>query len=59
MKKELVLCLMELITAKDSDVTHTDEEWTQKVDRGGLWHVKKTTYLLFVATEEEVRKCLE
>ena len=59
MKEELVLCLMELTADKDSDTTNTDEEWTQRVDRGGLWYVKNTTYLLFVAIEEEVRKCLK
>ena len=57
--KPLVLCLMELTADKDSDVTNTDEEWTQRVDRGGLWYVKNTTYFLFVAIEEEVRKCLK
>ena len=59
MKEELVLCLMELTTNKDSHATNTDEEWTRRVDRGGLWYVKNTTYLLFVAIEEEVRKCLK
>lgn len=59
MKEELILCLMEMTTSKDSDVLNTNEEWTLKVDRGGLWYVKNTTYLLFVAIEEEVRKCLK
>lgn len=30
-----------------------------RVDRGGLWYVKNTTYILFVSIEEEVRKCLK
>ena len=59
MKEELVLCLMELTKDKDSNPCNTDEEWTVQVDRGGLWYVKNTTYLLFVAIEEEVRKCLK
>ena len=60
MKEELVLCLMEMTTSKDSTaLNYTDEEWTVCVDRGGLWYVKNTTYLLFVAIEEEVRKCLK
>ena len=59
MKEELVLCLMELTKNKDSDKCDSAEEWTVKVDRGGLWYVKNTTYLLFVAIEEEVRKCLK
>jgi len=59
MKEELVLCLMDLTKDRDSDAIETDEEWTRRVDRGGLWYVKTTTYLLFVAIEEEVRKCLK
>jgi len=59
MKEELVLCLMELTTKKDSAASNIDEEWTVRVDRGGLWYIKNTTYLLFVAIEEEVRKCLK
>jgi len=60
MKEELVLCLMELTKDKESDRRDSDEEWTVRVDRGGLWYVKNTTYLLFVAIEEELRrKCLK
>ena len=59
MKEELVLCLMEMTTKKDPTALNTDEEWTVRVDRGGLWYVKNTTYLLFVAIEEEVRRCLK
>jgi len=25
----------------------------------GLWHVKETTFTLFIAIEEEVRECLK
>ena len=59
MKEELILCLMELTKDKDSGKGDSDEEWTVRTDRGGLWYVKNTTYLLFVAIEEEVRKCLK
>ena len=59
MKEELILCLMELITSKDSSALNTDEEWTLQVGRGGPWYVKNTTYLLFVAIKEEVRSCLK
>ena len=48
MKEELVLCLMELTKDNDSDMCGTDEEWTARVDRGGLWYIKNTTYLLFM-----------
>ena len=43
---------MELTKDKDSNPCNADEEWTVQVDRGGLWYVKNTTYLLFVAIEE-------
>ena len=59
LKEELVLCLMDLTTQKDPDASNTDEEWTLQVDRGGLWYVKNTTNLLFVAIEEEIRKYLK
>jgi len=38
-KEELVLCLMEMTTSKDSTVLNADEEWTVHVDRSGLWYV--------------------
>ena len=56
LKEEMVLCLMELV--KDGDVCETDEEWTNLVDRGGLWHVKTTTYQLFCAIEYQIRESL-
>ena len=59
MKEEVILCLMELTKDKDSEKGDSDEEWTVRTDRGGLWYVKNTTYFLFVAIEEEVRKCLK
>ena len=31
------------------------EEWTDLVDRGGLWHVHETTFQLFYALKEEVQ----
>ena len=58
LKEELVLCLMDLTTQKNPDACNTHEEWTLQVDRGGLWYVKNTTNLLFVAIEEEIRKSL-
>ena len=48
LKEELVHCLMELTTCKNTSAGNTDEEWTIQVDRGGLWYVKNTTYLLYV-----------
>jgi len=60
LKEEMVLCLVELI--KDSDMLGadegTDEDWTNLVDRGGLCHVKTTTYKLFCAMEYQLRESL-
>ena len=36
-----------------------DEEWTDLIDRGGLWHVKETTYRFFRAIEDVVRHVLK
>jgi len=60
LKEEMVLCLMELV--KDGDLRGSDigddEEWTNLVDRGGLWHVKATTHQLFCALEYQIRESL-
>ena len=44
-KEEMVLCLMELVKdPQDSErKIETDEQWTNLIDRGGLWHVKEMT----------------
>ena len=55
-KEEMVLYLMDLV--KDSEdceaKIETDEQWTHLIDRGGLWHVKESTYQLFHAVEHVV-----
>jgi len=60
-KEEIVLCLMALTKDSPEDGTeHTySEEWILLIDRGGLWHIKETTFSLFIAIEEEVRECLK
>jgi len=60
-KEEMVLCLVELV--KDHHNTERQleadyEHWTDLIDRGGLWHVKDTTYQLFFAIEHVVREVL-
>ena len=61
LKEEMVLCLMAL--TKDTPEEHSEcgssEEWTLALDRGGLWYVKETKFILFIAIEEEVRECLK
>ena len=37
----------------------TCEEWTDLVDRGGLWHLRETTFQLLCALEEEIRTHLD
>ena len=49
----MVLCLMELVRSWDSAAEEqgTDEEWTDLIDRGGLWYVKEfhiNSSMLFV-----------
>ncbi len=36
----------------DDDAT---EEWTNQIDRGGLWHINNDMYLVFVIIEDEIR----
>lgn len=50
-KEDMVLCLMEL----NEDGDKGTEDWTNLLDRGGLWHVSDTTYSIFYAMEEEIR----
>ena len=59
LKEELILCLMALVKDRNSEECGTDEEWTKMMDRGGLWHVKETTYAVFLSIEEEIRDCLK
>ena len=61
LKEEMILCLLELIKDKSStrEACETDEEWTKKIDRGGLCYVKETTFQLFCAIEYQVRALLK
>jgi len=49
-KEEMVLCTMELVKDPQDTETkiQTDEQWTDLIDRGGLWHVKEMTYQFFI-----------
>ena len=55
----MILCLMELVKDCSDETVGTSEDWTMLVDRGGLWHVKETTYALFLSLEQEMRSCLQ
>ena len=55
-KDDLASCCRKLV--KERHNLHeqgTTEEWTDLVDRGGLWHVHETTFQLLCALEEELR----
>ena len=43
------------VAERDGFEQGTAEEWTNLIDRGGLWHVKETTFQVFYALEEGVR----
>ena len=49
-KEEMILCLMDLIKGQDIEEHGIDEDWTD-LDRGGLWHVKETTYHFFMQSK--------
>lgn len=48
---------MELVKDKNS-TCENDEDWTRKMDRGGLWYVKETTFQVFCAIENRIRALL-
>ena len=50
---------MEMIKDQDTEEHGVDEEWTDLINRGGLWHVKETTYQFFNAIEDVVRHVLK
>ena len=60
LKEEMVLCLMELVKDHHTEgQLETDyEHQTDLIDRGGLWHVRDTTYRLFYAIEHVIREVL-
>ena len=59
-REEMILCLMEMVKCEDSDELYaTGEEWTDLIDRGGLWHVKEFTYQFIHAVEDAIRDTLK
>ena len=43
----------------NSEECGSDKEWLKLMDRGGLYHVKETTFQLFCSIESQVRSVLE
>ncbi len=56
-KDAMILCIMEL--SGDEDDERGTEDWTNILDRGGLWHISDAAYSLFYSIEEEVRSLLK
>ena len=57
-KEEMVLFCVELCGDEEDEHLGT-EEWTNTIDRGGLWHVSDNTYTVFTILEEEIRRHLK
>ena len=56
LQDKLLCCASKLLKGdQDDSDPGTAEEWTAMVDRGGLWHVRETTFQLFCAFEEETQ----
>lgn len=49
-KEDTILCLMDM--SGDKMEEKGTEDWTNLIDRGGLWHINDQTYSLFHATED-------
>ena len=52
-KEEMIMCLMQLVRNKETEEHGTDEDWTNLMDRGRLFHVKEITFQLFRAIKCE------
>ena len=57
-KNDLVLSLMEITMGDEEDEDIGTESWTNRIDRGGLWHVNDSLYCFFYLLEETIRKHL-
>lgn len=56
-KNDMLLCLFDLIDeGSDEDSTHESNMWVNSLNRGGLTLVSNTTYELFLAMEQELRR---
>ena len=54
-KEDMILFISDL-SGHESDETKGTEEWTNGIDRGGLWHINDDVYTIFYLMEEESRK---
>jgi hypothetical protein len=51
-KDDMLLCLIEMYGDEMNEAG--TEDWTNAIDRGGLWHINDQAYLLFYAMEKEI-----
>lgn len=56
-KDDMMLFISDL-SGDEWDEARGTENWTNAIDRGGLWHVSDDTYLVFYLMEEDIRKQL-
>ena len=54
----MIICIMALSGDQSKDVDEGSEEWTNPVDRGGLWHLSDEAFTLFFIIEEEIQQHL-
>jgi hypothetical protein len=53
-KEEMIYCIMDM-AGDEWDEERGTEDWTNLIDRGGLWHVNDLTYDFFYAMEQEIQ----
>ena len=53
---DMATCLKDLLVVEGDDFEEgSAEKWVNLLDRGGLWHVRETTFQFFTALEREFR----
>lgn len=57
-REDMILCILELSGDQSDDCEDGSEEWTNSIDRGGLWHLSDEAFTLFTIMEKEVRQVL-
>ncbi len=55
-KEDMILFISDFSGGHEVDETKGTEEWTNAIDRGGVWHVNDDTYTMFYFMEEESRQ---
>ena len=54
-KDSMVQFLSNFRTDDDSNEDDVEDDWIHRIDRGGLWHIGETMYMVFYIMEEEIR----